>query len=144
MSANFSEFQGLDLGIEKTNELVQKLKDTFVDIDQFNKNQRLTESGKTLMWLAFRKEPVVFTYEQLKDYHFFINDNDYLLYLYDERRNKAYQTDILSIYSFLESSYQVNRQLDVYVFDHSFEWVYSITHEDYTVLIVGLPGPRKI
>ncbi|KRF28665.1 hypothetical protein [Paenibacillus sp. Soil787] len=119
------DFKGILISNNETTLLIEKLTTRYVDVEKL--------ASKKLMWNSFKTKPRKMEYDIAKNHI----PTDKRLYFYLERSRLLYAANHAEILAFVEEL-EPWEEIDAYIFDDSFEWVFSITHDDLTVLMIGL------
>jgi hypothetical protein len=87
-----------------------------------------------LMWNLFNQKPKLMSFVDVKSLQIPNYDK---VYFYLERQDKMYKTEYSNILKYVEDL-EPWEEIDGYIFDHNYNWVIAITHEDNQILVIGL------
>jgi len=85
-----------------------------------------TKNKAGLIWCRFKTKPEKLFLNQVKQLNVLNNKN---LYFYLEREEEMYKTTLDEILKFIENL-EPWVDIDAYIFDDSYKWVISYTHDD--------------
>lgn len=86
------------------------------------------------LWNCLRSKPICLEFEEARKLDI-PNSNDLVFYL--ERQNEVYNTTFEEICKYV-NELEPWEDIDAYIFDETFQWIFAITHEDLKCLILGL------
>lgn len=86
------------------------------------------------LWNCLRFESICLEFEEASKLN--IPNSDNLLF-YLERQNKVYKTSFKNICKYVDEL-EPWEDIDAYIFDETYTWLFAITHEDLKCVIIGL------
>lgn len=86
------------------------------------------------LWNCLRSKPICLEFEEARKLDI-PNSNDLVFYL--ERQNEVYNTTFEEVCKYV-NELEPWEDIDAYIFDETFQWIFAITHEDLKCVILGL------
>ncbi len=86
------------------------------------------------LWNCLRLNPFCIEFEDAIKLEI-SNSNNLIFYL--ERQNEVYKTTFEEICKYI-NGLEPWEDIDAYIFDITFKWIFAITHEDLKCVIIGL------